>query len=70
MAGITEVKTIEQAIRQILPLAVRDFRTLVTSPSQTEGLERLELLNALVLVGPAYVFLEAESEGLAVPESV
>jgi hypothetical protein len=53
-----------------LPLAVRDFRTLVTSPSQTEGLERLELLNALVLVGPAYVFLEAESEGLPVPESV
>jgi hypothetical protein len=70
MAGITKVKTIEQLIRQILPLAVRDFRTLVTSLSQTEGLERLELLNALVLVGPAYVPLEAESEGLAVAESV
>jgi hypothetical protein len=70
MDGIPEVRTLDQVICQILPLAVRDFRTLIMSRLQAEGAERLELLNALVLIGPTYVSLERESEGMAITESV
>jgi len=65
-----EVNRIDAAINAHVPVALRDFRKLCAFVQESQGYERLVLLNALVLTGPAFAALEEKLAPRTVPESI